>query len=230
VFIRVHLWLLFFFRVKLPRMEAYELATIPRWVVSVLGAYFLGSIPFGYLVVKFGQGRDIRAAGSGNIGAANVTRTVGKGAGVLTLLLDAAKGWLAVWLAARLTENDITWMMGAALAAIVGHMFTVFLKFKGGKGVATGVGAFLPICWPAVLGALLVWVAVVGTWRIVSLGSMVASASLPILIYFLYDVPPGYAPPLVVTLGSAAAAVMIVLKHHENIARLAAGKEPRLKL
>ncbi len=199
------------------------------WLI-LLGAYFLGAIPFGYVVVKLGHGRDVRAGGSGNIGAANVTRTVGKGAGVLTLLLDAAKGWLAVWLAAQLTGNDITWMIGAALTAMVGHMFTVFLKFKGGKGVATGVGAFLPICWPAVVGALLVWVTVVGTWRIVSLGSMVASASLPILIYFLYDVPPGYAPPLAVTLGSVAAAAMIVLKHHENIARLAAGQEPRLKL
>ena len=196
----------------------------------LLAAYFLGSIPFGYLVVKLGQGRDIREAGSGNIGAANVTRTVGRGAGVLTLLLDAAKGTAAVWLAAWLTGGDIHWMIYAGIAAVVGHMFTVFLKFKGGKGVATGVGVFLPICWQAVAGALVVWVAFVLAFRYVSLASMMASASLPILIYFLYDVPPGLAPPLVVTLGAVAVAILIVVKHHENIGRLAAGNERKLKL
>lgn len=196
----------------------------------VLAAYLLGSIPFGYLIVKFVEGRDIREAGSGNIGAANVTRTVGRGAGVLTLLLDAAKGYAAVWLAARLTDGNIHTMIYAGVAAVVGHMFTVFLKFKGGKGVATGVGVFLPICWQAVAGALVVWVAIVLAFRYVSLASMVASASLPILIYFLYDVPPGYAPPLVVTLGAVVVAMLIVLKHHENIARLAAGNERKLKL
>jgi len=201
---------------------------VPPWLI-LLAAYLLGSIPFGYLIVKLREGRDIRAAGSGNIGAANVTRTAGKGAGVLTLLLDAAKGYAAVWLAAQLTENDPTWITAAALAAVIGHMFTIFLKFKGGKGVATGVGAFLPICWPAVAGALVVWVVTVAAFRYVSLGSLLAAASLPILIYFLYDVPPD-GSPIVVLLGAGAAAGLIVAKHHENIARLAAGKEPRLKL
>ncbi len=195
----------------------------------LLAAYLLGSIPFGYLIVKLRQGRDIRAAGSGNIGAANVTRTAGKGAGVLTLLLDAAKGYAAVWLAAWLTEGDASWMIAAALAAIVGHMFTIFLKFKGGKGVATGVGAFLPISWVAVLGALGVWVIAVVAFRYVSLGSMLAALSLPILIYFLYDVPPG-GSQMVVVLGATAAAVLILVKHHENTRRLIAGREPKLKL
>lgn len=199
----------------------------------LLAAYLLGSIPFGYLIVKLREGRDIRAAGSGNIGAANVTRTAGKAAGILTLLLDAAKGYVAVWLAAWLTGRDAGVMIAAALAAIVGHMFTVFLKFKGGKGVATGVGAFLPISWMAVLGALGVWIVTVVAFRYVSLGSMLASLSLPILIYFLYDVPPGGAQsvsPMTVVLGAVAAAVLIVAKHHENIGRLVAGREPKLKL
>lgn len=210
-------------------MDFFEWKIMPGWPLLLLGAYLLGSIPFGYLIVKFRQGRDIRAAGSGNIGAANVTRSVGKGAGVLTLLLDAAKGYLAVWLAARITGSNIDWMIAAGLAAIVGHMFPVWLRFSGGKGVATGLGVFLPICWQAVAGAFVVWLATVAAFRYVSLGSILASASLPILIYFLYDAPPGYAPPLVVSLGAVAAAALIVVKHHQNIARLAAGNERRLK-
>lgn len=202
-------------------------------LLILLAAYLLGSIPFGYLIVKLREGRDIRAAGSGNIGAANVTRTAGKTAGILTLLLDAAKGYLGVWLAAWLTAGDAGVMIAAALAAIVGHMFTIFLKFKGGKGVATGVGAFLPISWMAVLAALGVWIITVVAFRYVSLGSMLASLSLPILIYFLYDVPPNGSQAgsqMIAVFGAAAAAVLIVVKHHENIRRLIAGREPKLKL
>jgi len=198
---------------------------------ALLG-YVCGSIPFGYLLVKCTQGRDIRAAGSGNIGAANVTRTAGKGLGILTLVLDAAKGFLPVWLAGRMTApgmlDPAPLMIVAGSAAILGHFFPVWLKFKGGKGVATGVGVFLPICWKAVLGALLIWVITVAVVRYVSLGSMMASASLPIFIYFFYA--PGYAPPLSITLGASLVAAGIILKHHENIGRLAAGTEPKLKL
>lgn len=200
---------------------------MPMVGAILLGSYLLGSIPFGYLIAKFGHGTDIRAKGSGNIGAANVTRTLGRGAGVLTLLLDAAKGCVAVWLAAWLTEGDPGSMIAAALAAIVGHMFTIFLKFRGGKGVATGVGVFLPICWPAVLSAFGVWIIAVLAFRYVSLGSMLASASLPILIYFLYDVPPG-GSQTVVLFGAAAAAVLIVVKHQDNIRRLLAGREAKI--
>lgn len=194
----------------------------------VVIGYALGSIPFGYLLVKLRHGRDIRAAGSGNIGAANVTRTAGKGLGVLTLLLDASKGYFAVWLAARLTDSYPAAVISAALAAILGHFFPIWLKFKGGKGVATGVGVFLPICWQAVAGAFLIWIATVAVTRYVSLGSMLASASLPILTYFLYA--PGYAPPTVVSIGASLAAAGIILKHHENIGRLVRGAEPKLKL
>lgn len=191
-------------------------------------AYLLGSIPFGYLIVKLREGRDIRAAGSGNIGAANVTRTVGLGAGIATLVLDALKGYVAVWLMALITEDKIRWMMAAALAAILGHLFPVFLKFKGGRGVATGVGAFLLISWHAVLGAFVVWVLVIAGFRYVSLASMTAAAALPPLIYALYAPP--HAPPLPVTLGAVVAAVLIIWKHRANIERLIAGTEPKLKL
>ena len=114
------------------------------WLIPLV-AYALGSIPFGLLIVKARGGPDIREVGSGNIGAANVSRNAGRFAGLLTLLLDAAKGYLAVWLAARWTNSNIRWMMVAAILAVVGHMFTVWLNFQGGKGVATGLGVFLPI-------------------------------------------------------------------------------------
>ncbi len=197
------------------------------WFAPVI-AYLLGSIPFGYLIVRLREGRDIRAAGSGNIGAANVARVVGAGAGVLTLLLDAAKGYLAVWLAAWLSGKSITWMTVAGLAAILGHLFPVFLRFRGGRGVATGAGVFLAICWQAVAGALVVWTVIVLVWRYVSLGSILAAATLPLLTYMLYAPP--HAPPLVVSLGATLAAVMIILKHRPNLQRLIAGTEDRLKL
>ena len=189
-------------------------------------AYLLGSIPFGFLIVKLREGRDIRTAGSGNIGAANVSRVVGLGAGVMTLLLDAAKGYLAVWIAERFSGENVTWMIAAALAAIVGHLFPVWLGFRGGRGVATGVGVFLLICWPAVLAALVVWAVVVLFWRYVSLGSIAAAAALPLLTYLLYA--PRHAPPLTVSMGTLLAAAMIIVKHRPNIARLMAGTETRL--
>ena len=199
----------------------------PAWLIPVI-AYLLGSIPFGYLIVKLREGRDIRAAGSGNIGAANVTRTIGLGAGIATLLLDGAKGYFAVWLAGRMTEESIRWMVAAAVMAMAGHLFTVFLKFKGGRGVATGVGAFLPICWQAVAGAFVVWVLVIFAFRYVSLASMTAAAALPPLIYALYAPP--HAPPMELSIGAVIAAVLIIWRHRPNIGRLIDGTEPRLKL
>lgn len=196
------------------------------WLIP-LAAYLLGSIPFGFLLVKMTQKRDIRGAGSGNIGAANVTRVAGTGAGVLTLLLDAAKGYAAVWLAARWSSGSIRWMMLAALLAIAGHMFPVWLRFRGGKGVATGLGVFLPICAPAAAAAGAVWLLSVVFWRYASLGSMAAAASLPIFVYILYA--PGYAPPLAVSLGTVAIVLLVIAKHRPNIERLAAGTESRIR-
>jgi glycerol-3-phosphate acyltransferase PlsY len=195
------------------------------WLIPVI-AYLLGSIPFGLLIVKAQGGPDIREIGSGNIGAANVTREAGKFAGILTLLLDAGKGYLAVWLAAHYTSGNIRWMMAAAVCAVVGHMFPVWLGFKGGKGVATGLGVFLPICWQAVAAGIVLWLLVVIFWRYSSLGSISAAVALPLFVYLLYA--PGHAPPEFVTFGTVVISVLVLVKHRPNIARLVAGEEPHL--
>ena len=195
------------------------------WLIAPL-AYLLGSIPFGLLIVKAFGGPDIRAIGSGNIGAANVTRNAGKFAGILTLILDAGKGYAAVWLAAHYTHGNIRWMMIAALCAVIGHVFPIWLGFKGGKGVATGLGVFLPICWQAVAAAIVLWLAVVIFWRYSSLGSISAAVALPLFVYLLYA--PGHAPPEYVTLGTVVISLLVLIKHRPNIARLIAGEEPHL--
>jgi glycerol-3-phosphate acyltransferase PlsY len=194
------------------------------WLIPLI-AYLLGSIPFGFLIVKM-RGADIRKSGSGNIGAANVTRNAGAIAGILTLLLDAGKGYLAVWLAARIATGGINWMMAAAILAVVGHMFPVWLGFKGGKGVATGLGIFLPICPEAVAAALVLWIIMVAFWRYSSLGSVVAAAALPVFVYLLYA--PGHAPPPSVSMGTVLISVLVIVKHRANIQRLIAGEESRL--
>ena len=188
-------------------------------------AYLLGSIPFGLLLTKlFGSG-DVRKSGSGNIGATNVARVAGWLPGILTLLLDVAKGAAAVWLAGRVSNESATWMMIAALAALLGHCYPVWLKFRGGKGVATAAGAFLVLCAPALLGSVIVFLLVAFFWRYVSLASISAAASMPLLIYLLWA--PHHAPPPVVTFGSLAAAAMIFYKHDANIYRLVQGEEPK---
>jgi glycerol-3-phosphate acyltransferase PlsY len=197
-----------------------------NWLVP-LTAYLLGSIPFGLLIVKAIGGPDIRATGSGNIGAANVTRTAGFLPGILTLALDASKGYAAVWLAARWTGSNIRWMMAAAILAVIGHMFPIWLGLSGGKGVATALGVFIPICPEAVALALVLWLAVVIFWRYSSLGSIVAAVALPVLVYILYA--PRHAPPLFVTLGTVFISMLILFKHRGNIERLAAGNEARIK-
>ncbi len=199
----------------------------PAFVLAM--AYLLGSIPFGYLIVKAGDGDDTRDQGSGNIGAANVARNAGVAAGALTLALDAAKGYAAVLIAERLSHgsNSTRWMMAAAIAAVVGHMFPVWLGFKGGKGIATGLGVFVPICHEAVLAAIVLWILVVAFWRYASLGSIVAAAALPVLVYLLYA--PKHAPPGYVTQGTILISLLGLWKHRANIERLIAGDEPRLK-
>ncbi len=169
---------------------------------------------------------DIRGQGSGNIGATNVTRRAGVVAGILTLLLDAGKGTLAVWLAGHFTGGNIRWMMLAALLAIAGHIFPVWLGFRGGRGVATGVGVFLVISWKAVLVAMIVWILAVVFWRYISLASISAAATLPLLIYLLYAPP--LAPPLAVSFGSLVAMAMVIIRHRDNITRLLHGAEPQI--
>jgi len=194
-------------------------------LVIAIAAYFLGSIPFGLLLTKaFGRG-DVRKAGSGNIGATNVARAAGWLAGVLTLVLDATKGAGAVFLAEKLSNDSATWMMIAAFAALAGHCFPVWLKFKGGKGVATATGIFLVLSPLACLGALLLFLLVVIFWRYVSLGSVSAAAAMPLLIYLLWA--PHHAPPMSVTFGTVAAALLIVYKHRGNLQRVIEGVEPK---
>ena len=188
-------------------------------------AYFLGSIPFGLLLTRaFGRG-DVRKVGSGNIGATNVARAAGTLAGIITLMLDLAKGAGAVLLAEKLSNDSATWMMVAAFAALLGHCFPVWLKFKGGKGVATAAGIFLVLSPLACLGAIILFILVVVFWRYVSLGSITAAAAMPLLIYFLWA--PHHAPPLAVTIGALAAALLIIYKHRGNLQRLLEGAEPK---
>lgn len=191
-----------------------------------IAAYLLGSIPFGLIVVKLAAGRDIREVGSGNIGAANVARNAGKLAGALTLLLDAAKGYLAVWLAGHFTGGSVWWMMIAAMCAVVGHIFPVWLKLRGGKGVATGLGVFLPISWHAVALAVILWIIVVFFWHYASLGSIAAAAALPIFMYVMYQ--PGLAPTDIVTFGTTFVSCLVLIKHIPNIQRLLSGEEPKI--
>jgi acyl phosphate:glycerol-3-phosphate acyltransferase len=193
-----------------------------------VAAYLLGAIPFGLLLGKLFGSADVRKAGSGNIGATNVARVAGPIAGIFTLALDAAKGAAAVWLAARFTDESAAWMIIAGLAALLGHCFPIWLGFRGGKGVATAAGVFLVFCPLALLGSVVLFVLVVAFWRYVSLASISAAASMPLFVYFLWA--PHHAPPLTVTFGALAAALLIVYKHDANIQRLVEGREPRFSL
>jgi glycerol-3-phosphate acyltransferase PlsY len=190
-----------------------------------IAAYLLGSIPFGLVLAKLFGGVDVRKAGSGNIGATNVARVVGPLAGILTLVFDTGKGAAAVYLAGRLTSENALWMAIAAFLVLLGHCFPVWLKFKGGKGVATALGVFLALCPLAAIGALMIFILVVAYWRFVSLGSVAAAAAMPLLIYFLWA-PPHHAPPIVIDLGTLAIAALVIYKHDANLQRLVEGTEP----
>jgi acyl phosphate:glycerol-3-phosphate acyltransferase len=194
-------------------------------VLLLLGAYLLGSIPFGLLFARLFGGVDVRQSGSSNIGATNVARVAGTLPGVLTLLFDAGKGALAVWLAARFTDHSARMMMLAGIAALLGHCFPIWLRFKGGKGVATGLGVFAALCPSAALSAAVLFVFIVVSLRIVSLASITAAAAMPLLVYFLWA--PHHAPPLVISFGTLFAAALIVYKHNANLQRLVEGTEPR---
>jgi acyl phosphate:glycerol-3-phosphate acyltransferase len=187
--------------------------------------YILGSIPFGVIFARLFGSADVRRSGSGNIGATNVARVAGPLAGILTLVFDTAKGAAAVLLAARFAHESAAWMMLAGLAALAGHCFPVWLKFKGGKGVAAALGVFLALCPAAALAALLLFMIVVAIWRYISLGSITAAAAMPLLMYLLWA--PRHAPPLIISFGSLAAAVLIIYKHDGNIQRLVQGEEPK---
>ena len=201
---------------------------VPLVGLLVLIAYGLGSIPFGYLLVRAQTGRDVRGVGSGNIGATNVARAAGWSTAVTTLILDVAKGFFAVWIMNHFTDGNIRFMMLAGLAAILGHLFPVWLGFSGGKGVATAIGVFLMICWQAVAVTAAIFAIVAAFWKYISLASISAVAALPLLVYVLYA--PGHAPPVAVSTGTLLAAVLIILKHRGNIERLMEGTEPAFEL
>ncbi|MGH9862333.1 MAG: glycerol-3-phosphate 1-O-acyltransferase PlsY [Candidatus Acidiferrales bacterium] len=197
---------------------------MPLGLLSLVAAYLLGALPFGYLLVRLKKGEDVRATGSGSMGATNVARAAGLVIGLSTLLLDLAKGYGAVELAARLTAKDPLWTGAAALAAILGHSYPVFLGFRGGKSVATGLGAFARLTPLAVLPALGIWVVVVALWRYVSLGSVLASAAYPLFAFALYR------PPLETNLATVLCASIIILRHRSNLERLVSGTEPKFHL
>lgn len=199
---------------------------MPLWLIPVI-AYLLGSIPFGFLLVRLFGGGDVRREGSGNIGATNVTRVAGAVPGLLTLLLDAGKGILGVWLAGKWSGGSIRWITAAAVAAVIGHMFSVWIGFRGGKGVATGLGVILLICPKAIVTAAVLWFVVLIFWRYVSLASVSAAAAMPIFIYLLYA--PGHAPPTVLSLGIIVISLLVIWKHRANLQRLASGEETPLK-
>jgi glycerol-3-phosphate acyltransferase PlsY len=200
-----------------------EVSLTLAWIP--VAAYLIGSIPFGIILAKLFGGVDVRKAGSGNIGATNVARVAGPLPGILTLVLDGLKGVATVWLSARFTNDSALWMTIAGLFALMGHCFPVWLRFRGGKGVATAAGMFLALCWPAALGAIGVFILVVLFSRFVSLGSVSAAAAMPLLVYLLWA--PHHAPPPIVTFGAFAAAMLVIYKHDANIQRLVEGREPR---
>lgn len=185
----------------------------------LVASYLLGSIPFSYLVARQ-RGVDVRKVGSGNVGATNVMRNVGKGAGLIAFLLDAAKGAIAALIAQR-SGLGVSLAALAAMAAIVGHMYPLWLRFQGGKGVATGAGAFLPLAPVATAGALAVFAATLGLTRYVSVGSMLGAVALAVLAAVT-------GAPAPVWIAAALMAALIVWKHRGNIARLRAGTESRL--
>lgn len=193
-------------------------------ILALAAAYLIGGIPFGFLLVKLTTGKDVRSSGSGNIGATNVLRTTGRGAAMLTLLLDIGKGFVAVWLAGRMTAGDTGWTAASAVAVMLGHVFPIFLGFKGGKAVASFIGAYLFLTPLPLAAAVAVWLGAVISTRYVSVGSVLAAGTFPLAVWLIAH------PPLPVVLASIASGVIVVVRHKDNIARLRAGKEHALSL
>ncbi len=198
------------------------------WLLTLPIAYLLGSVPFGYLLVRLVRHEDIRSTGSGNIGATNVLRSGAKGLGIATLLLDCLKGALAVLFAFQVGRRagldhqaafDLA--CAAAIAATLGHIFPVWLGFRGGKGIATALGVYLVLSPRTAIIALLLFILVVTLTRYVSLASLVASASIPTCLFFLAPLTPW---KLAAFLGLP---ILVIAKHHANIRRLLAGTENR---
>lgn len=191
-----------------------------REILLTIAAYLLGSIPTGLLLAK-AAGVDIRSSGSGNIGATNVYRTLGRSVGIMTLIGDCLKGLIPL-LAASFLGVSGSWLAAIGLAAFLGHTYTIFLGFKGGKGVATALGIFLAVSPSAVAAVLLIFGAVVWKWRYISLGSIVAAIAMPVLIAMFAPRPPIVAMTIII-------ALLVVWKHRDNIKRLKDGTENKFK-
>ena len=220
-----------------------------RPFLVIVIAYLLGSIPFGYLIVRAREGADVRQTGSGGTGATNVSRRAGKAAGVITLVLDALKGAAAVAIAKLVLDLPIFgwsghrgpslqswaaieaywWVAAAAIAVILGHIFPVWLRFRGGKGVATGVGVFLVLTPIAVAMAALVFVVVVTLTRYVSFGSILAAVAIPLFVLLQHAFVRPVESLAPIMSAAAAGAALIVFAHRENIVRLIGGTESRFK-
>lgn len=201
-------------------MEDVAGAAVLTLALAVIGGYLLGSIPFGVIATRLGGAGDIRQIGSGNIGATNVLRSGRKDLALITLLGDAGKGALAVLIARWLTDSPQV-MALAGLFAFIGHLFPVWLRFAGGKGVATFYGVLFAAAWPVGLVAGLTWLAVAVLFRISSLAALIAAASAPLIAYVA-----GEPQPIFWMI--AIMAVLIFFRHRENIVRLRKGEEPRI--
>jgi glycerol-3-phosphate acyltransferase PlsY len=188
-------------------------------LLLLIAAYLLGGIPFGFLLVKLTTGRDVRASGSGNIGATNVLRTTGWTIAMVTLLLDIAKGYAAVWLMARFTDASPLWMSAAAIAVMAGHAYPIYLRFKGGKAVASFIGAFFYLTPIPLLTVLVLFVIVVAASKYISLGSVMAAGTFPLAVWLILH------PPLPVVLAAVVAGAFIVYRHRANLERIRNGNE-----
>jgi len=211
-----------------------------RSAAAIVIAYLLGSIPFGYLIVRATQGADIRETGSGGTGATNVSRRAGKVAGVLTLVLDALKGAAAVLFARMILGPTLMgpsdsgaglgsewWIAGVAVFVIVGHMFPVWLGFRGGKGVATGVGVFLVLAPLALAGAGVIFLAVVLSTRYVSLASITAASTIPLFVWLQHGLVSPVNGLWPIMSSAILIAALIIFAHRANIQRLARGTETK---
>jgi glycerol-3-phosphate acyltransferase PlsY len=192
------------------------------WIVSISVAYLLGSIPFGYLLVRIFRNQDIRQQGSGNIGATNVARSGAKGLGLATLLLDLGKAYAAVMIARHVGGGNFDIAVAAAVAAVLGHVFPVWLGFRGGKGVASALGVFLALNWQSAVAILLVFAVVFALTRYVSLASIVGSATFPLFGFHFVAL----RTPMVI-FGFLYIPALVIVKHHGNIWRLLSGTESR---
>ncbi len=186
--------------------------------------YLFGSFPSGYLAGKISKGIDIRSLGSGSTGATNVLRHIGKRAAITVFLLDVFKGTLSILVAKYFLLND-SWQVAIGLSTLIGHIWPVWLNWKGGKAVATGLGVFLGLSWQVGLATLAIFILMISLFRIVSLASLSAALALPIIMFLSFKTSNISLPFLVISLLAMA---LVIWRHRENIVRLIKGKEPRI--